>query len=244
MNVIRGTAQRAAHRPTLSREVVVTRREQLTERMLRVTFGGDDLAAVVHGSAGSWVKLFVRRPGDDGEHGRAFTVRGYDPLRDEIEVDFFLHDGGTMPRWARGCRIGEPARVGGPRRGHPSSGTATSLALFGDETALPAVAAILAREHGDRPVRAFVETGDPRDRQDMDLPRGVQLTWLDRRAGDAPGARLVSAASRERFGASAGVWFAAEAGSAALFRRMLHDQDLAELHVKGYWRRGVGDYRD
>lgn len=242
MGILRSAA-RPTPRPTISREVVVTARERITAHMLRLTLGGDDLAPAVHDSPGSWIKLFVPRAGEVGEHGRAYTVRGFDPVRDEVIIDVFVHEGGTMPRWAIGARIGEPARIGGPRSGGAPDETAASLLLLADETALPAVAAILARERGGRPVRAFIEIGDPRDRQELEAPTSADIAWLDR-GTHAPGTPLAAAAARLELGPDAGVWFAAEAHAAQVMRRMLRTQAVAQAHVQGYWRRGVGDYRE
>lgn len=239
------TAQaRTDRRPLASRDVVVTERERVTEHMLRLTLGGNDLVAIVHDSPGAWIKLFIDEPDGFGEHGRAYTVRGFDPVRDEITIDVFLHGGGTVPRWAQECGIGSPARIGGPRPSGAPGGAATAIALFGDETSLPAIAAILEREHSHRPAQAFIEVSDARDRQELDAPGGAAVTWLPRARGEAPGAQLLAAAGRTTFTQDMGVWFAGEAASAHWFRRRLRAETVAELHVQGYWRSGVGDYRE
>ncbi len=241
-------ATRPARRPTVSRNVVVTAREQITEHMLRLTLGGDDdLAPAVHGTPGSWVKLFVpdpRDPSGSTEHGRAYTVRGFNPMSNEVDIDVFLHNGGTMPRWAESCTVGETARVGGPRPSGAPGRDAASMQLFGDETSLPAIAAILERERGHRPIRAWVELADDADRQEIALSRGAGITWLRREVGAAPGSALMDTATRQRFEPDAGVWFAAEAGAAQRFRGLVRGLALADLHIQGYWRAGVGDYRE
>lgn len=237
-------ATRRDRRPTAARDIIVTAREQVSEHMTRLTLGGDDLVATVHDAPGAWVKLFVEEPDGFGEHGRAYTIRGFDPIRDEITIDVFLHGTGTMPRWARESRIGTRARIGGPRASGAPSSAAATVALFGDETALPAIAAILEREHSGRRVSAAIELADDRDRQDITVPRGAAVTWLTRGRGESPGAQLLAAAERTVFTPTTGVWFAGEAASAHWFRHRLRSLDVAELHVQGYWRSGVGDYRE
>ena len=235
---------RGDRRPAVSRDVVVTSRTTISEHMLRLTLGGTDLIAAVHDSPGAWVKLFVDEPDGFGEHGRAYTVRGFDPVRDEISIDIFLHGLGTMPRWASECAIGTRARIGGPRPSGAPSRAAKRMVLFGDETSLPAIAAILEREHSHRPVAAFIEVADERDRQELEAPGSATTTWFTRRRGEAPGSQLLAAATQTEFTADTGVWFAGEAASAHWFRRKLRPLTLAELHVQGYWRSGVGDYRE
>ncbi|MGO2140025.1 MAG: siderophore-interacting protein [Leucobacter sp.] len=240
------TTERTTRRANTTRDVVVTSREHVSEHMIRLTLAGHGLLAVVHETPGSWVKLFINEPDGFGEHGRAYTVRGFDPVADEIIIDVFLHGAGTVPEWAERCAIGSRARVGGPRpSGWPSRGT-ESLFLFGDETSLPAIAAMLEREHSHRNVSAFIELGDDRDRQDFELPRtsAAVTTWLTRGRGEKPGSQLLAAANDARFTPESGVWFAGEAASAHWFRHRLRDRGVAELHVKGYWRSGVGDYRE
>lgn len=240
------TTSRLGKRPTAARDVFVTAHETVSEHMIRLTLAGHDLAAVVHDSPGSWVKLFVAEPDGFGEHGRAYTVRGFDPLADTITIDIFVHGDGTIPEWASHCTLGSRARVAGPRASGAPSSDVGALILYGDETSLPAIAAMLEREHSHRPVSAYIELGDERDRQDFDLPRTTQATttWLTRGRGEKPGARLLAAAERTTFSPSDGVWFAGEAASAHWFRHHMRGATVAELHIKGYWRSGVGDYRE
>lgn len=230
-----------------TRDVVVTAREHITEHMLRVTLGGTNLTPVVHDSPGAWVKLFVPHPSGEGEHSRAYTIRSHDPFRDEISIDVFLHVGGVMSDWARSCHVGEPARVGGPRSSGAPNRAATELALFGDETALPAISAILERElhqrHG-RPVRAAIELSDPRDEQELRAPQHAGITWLHRGHADAPGALLAEELLRFPVSTGTGVWFSAEAHAVQSARRRLRERDLEHLHFQGYWRDGVSDYRE
>lgn len=237
-------ATRRDRRPTVTRDIVVTAREQLSPRMLRLTLGGDDLVATVHDTPGAWIKLFIDELDGFGEHGRAYTVRSFDPMRDEITIDVFRHGAGTVARWAHESRIGTRARIGGPRASGAPTSAATALTLFGDETALPAIAAILEREHSGRTIAATIELGDDRDRQDIALPRGAAITWLTRGNGERPGTQLLAAAEQAAFPRTAGVWFAGEAASAHWFRHRLQALDIAQLHVQGYWRSGVGDYRE
>ncbi len=156
--------------------------------------GGDTLARVVNGGHDQRFKLFLPRPGqsapvlpdvldpdwyarwramDPGVRGvmRTYTIRGTRARPAEIDVDFALHgDLGPASRWARravpGDRVSVLAPVTADNGGvdfRPPAGTDRVL-LTADETALPAVAAILERLPPGMPVRAFVEVGHPDDR--------------------------------------------------------------------------------
>jgi NADPH-dependent ferric siderophore reductase len=132
---------------------------------------------------------------------RTYTVRAARPERSEVDVDVVLHgvsDGhaGPAATWAAAARPGDPMVLMGPDR--PGRGrawgvewappaTATCLLLAGDETAVPAVSAILeSLAPGQRAV-AVLEVPEAADLQDLRLPQGVEVRWLaraDRPRGD------------------------------------------------------------
>ena len=77
-----------------------------------------------------------------------------------------------------------------------AAAAARTLVLAGDETAVPAVCAILesleSLGDGPRSVTALLEVPEAGDAMDVALPAGVTLRWLPR-DGAARGARLVPA---------------------------------------------------
>ncbi|HWG99598.1 MAG TPA: siderophore-interacting protein [Pilimelia sp.] len=133
---------------------------------------------------------------------RTYTVRAARPEQREVDVDMVLHgDGGPAARWAGGARPGDPLVLVGPNARHPGDhgGTAfrpprddAPLLIAGDETAVPAAAAILAGLPGTARGEALLEVPHPEDALPLDVPTGVRVTWLPR-AGAAHGAALVPA---------------------------------------------------
>jgi NADPH-dependent ferric siderophore reductase len=166
---------------------------------------------------GEWRAL----PEDRRNPIRTYTVRATRPRLREIDVDFVLH-GSTGPAsaWAERAAVGDEvalvapnARFPGPTGGfawRPPT-AATRLLLAGDETAVPAVCAIVESLPPGRPVRVLLEVPSPADVLPLPAPEGVEITWLPRRTPDravpAPhGSLLVAAvptATRERPGAPA-----------------------------------------
>ena len=145
---------------------------------------------------------------------RTYTVRHVRPRVGEIDVDMVRHDGhGTGPaaRWLAGARVGDAAVVVGPGVRSRSSatgidwapGTATDLLLAGDETAAPAICAILESLPAGRRARAFVEVPTAADALDVTLPAGAQLTWLAREG--RPHGDLLVPAVQQWVGANAEV---------------------------------------
>ncbi|MFD2093570.1 siderophore-interacting protein [Blastococcus deserti] len=139
---------------------------------------------------------------------RTYTVRALRPEVGEVDVDFVLH-GATGPAsaWAETATagdevvlIGPNARFPGPTGGyewHPPA-DASCLLLAGDETAVPAICAIVESLPAGRHARVLLEVPTPADVLDTAAPAGVRITWLPRRPDDgaaaAPRGALLTAA--------------------------------------------------
>ena len=148
---------------------------------------------------GTWYEQWRALPDDRRNPFRTYTVRRVRPWARELDIDLVVH-GGTGPaaRWISGVRPGDEVILVGPdaRSIHSSlgidfhPGTARRVLLAGDETAAPAIAAILEALPADRRAHAFVEVPHAEDRLPLDLPAGADMTWLPR-GGDGVGSRLV-----------------------------------------------------
>lgn len=166
------------------------------------------------------------RSREESERGslRTYTVRavrgsGSDSV---LVVDVVVHaDGptgapGPGSRWALDAALGERVLLVGPRRGSYfggiefDPGEARELLLVGEESAVPAVAAILEQIGETARGAAFLEVPDAADLQQLDAPPGVKVHWLVR--GEAPvGAALVPAV-RAHLGLPVAVPGSSEAG--------------------------------
>lgn len=176
--------------------------------------------------------------------GRARTDRRYRrPDRCEIDVDFVLHGdertAGPATAWARAAAEGDRVAVLGFRADWAPPADADGLLLAGDESALPAIAAILERLPTDGPpVRTYLEVGTAADRQPLARADGV--TWLTR---DTAGAEPLLAAVRAGGvpGERPYAWVAGERDSVRDLRRYLTRAlgiPTSRLCCIGYWRRG------
>lgn len=119
-------------------DTVVKQVEDITPYMRRLTLHGLDLREFSSDRPGQWVKLFF----DHTETGRAYTIRHWRPEQCELVIDFVRHGTGLAGRWVEAAQEGAPVRLAGPRsnfRYKPDR----KLFLFGDETALPAISAIV-----------------------------------------------------------------------------------------------------
>ncbi|MFI5844953.1 siderophore-interacting protein [Catenuloplanes sp. NPDC051500] len=121
---------------------------------------------------------------------RTYTVRAVRPLLREVDVDMVLHgDHGPASRWALSARPGSVAVLLGPNADftgksggidfHPPAHT-DCLLLGGDETAAPAITAILAKLPADARGEALIEVPVSGDEFPVEAPPGVRVSWLPR----------------------------------------------------------------
>ena len=159
--------------------------------------------AELHAAGADWYPAYCALSEERRPVLRTYTVRAARPDVAEVDVDVVLHgvdDGhaGPAATWAAQAVPGDRMVLMGPDR--PGRGrawgvewappaTATCLLLAGDETAVPAVGAILEALPAGRRAVAVLEVPEAGDLQDLRLPEGVQVRWLAR--GDRPRGELL-----------------------------------------------------
>lgn len=229
----------------------VVRTEQLTPHMIRVVLG--DLAGFVpNGFTDAYVKLLFPVPGvtypepfdmkqiraehprEEWPRMRTYTVRAHDEQAGELTIDFVYHgDEGLAGPWARNARPGDELRFAGPGGAYAPGDEADWHLLAGDESALPAIAAILRELPSGADVRVFVEVADAAEEQDL------PATWLHRDGTPDLLARAVAKATLPEGRVEA--WLAGERSSmVALRAHLLEDRgfDRGRVRPTTYWRRG------
>lgn len=188
------------------------------------------------------VRQAVRKmPEDRRPELRWYTIRALRPREQEIDVDFVLHgDSGPGSRWAGSARAGfEVGFRAGSATYLPPAGAETEL-LAADETALPALSAILESRNGGGPsvTHAFVELPDESYRQPVDT--SIPVTWLYR-GTDAPGSRLLPAVRGTDLSTVEYAWLCGESAIATGLRRhLVKDRgiDRRRILFSGYWKLG------
>ncbi|MGU3408488.1 siderophore-interacting protein [Microbacterium sp. M1A1_1b] len=132
---------------------------------------------------------------------RTYTVRSFRPDAHELDIDFVAHgDAGPASRWVSSCVVGDELRIVGPAV--PSSpaelpsgaaefapGAANRILLAGDETAAPAICAILEALDVTTVGHVFIEVPTDADRLPVAAPAGVEVRWIARN-GASHGARM------------------------------------------------------
>ena len=174
---------------------------------------GDGPLPSFAGAEESWYAAWLERPVAERGHLRTYTGREVRGAGDDtrLVVDFAVHgpDGPVGPgsSWAERARVGDRLMLLAPRRGQQfggiefAPGPASRLLLVGDETAVPAVCAILAQLPWSARGAVFLEVPTAADVQPVPHPEGVQVDWLPREG--APLGSLVHPAVLEHLGLGA-----------------------------------------
>ncbi|MEV5200095.1 siderophore-interacting protein [Streptomyces sp. NPDC053720] len=246
------------------RATEVVRTATVGAGLLRVTLGGAGAEGFEAHAPDEHVKLLfpdpdgsLRLPEPNGlmlswprpaSVSREYTVRRYDPVAGEIDIDVALHDGGLASKWACEARPGDILHLAGPPGGMIVPHTYDRYLLAGDITALPAIARWL--EELPRTARgwAFVEVVDAAQEIELSAPEGVEVHWLhrgDRPAGSGDALARAVTAVRVPEGERVYVWAAGEAGQIKPLRRWARDElrlEKADSDITGYWKCGVADF--
>jgi NADPH-dependent ferric siderophore reductase len=189
---------------------------------------------------------WVFPPDAPEQEWRNYTVRRHRPELGEIDVDIVLHEPpGPASRWATEVPLGSVVGYAGPRVDYAPRDGVDWLLLCGDETALPAIAAILETTSVPQ-VLAVVEVRDAHEELAVDLPAGGTLRWVHRDgAPPATTSHLADALRTISFpGGTGQAWGAAESRIARDLRTVLRDErglPRAHTHARGYWLRS-GDW--
>lgn len=254
-------AERPARKKPTTYRARVVHTERLTPHMTRVVLGGAGLEGFTAGDfSDHYVKLLFPVPGvtypepfdmaqiradlprDQWPRTRTYTVRAWDPAALEMTVDFVVHgDEGLAGPWAQRAEAGDEIRLLGPGGAYVPTADADWHLLAGDESALPAIAASLARAPEGAVVRAFIEVADAHEEQKLEAPAGAEIVWVHR-DGAPYGERLVEAVRALEWPAGRVQAFVhGEAGCVKELRRLLridHEVPREDLSISGYWRRG------
>lgn len=249
----------------------VNRVRRVTPHMMRVSLAGEDLRKVDVEAPDAYVKLFFPRegeqrpvlpplltddvtswyrtylqmPDDIRPPMRTYTIRAH--RGDEVDIDFVLHgDTGPAGKWACRAKPGDHVAFVGPAGLHsPPEDTDWQL-LVGDETALPAIGAIVDGLPRGALAHVYVEIDGPAEEQRLTTAGDVRITWVHRTGGH--GTALLDTVRAAVFpGGKPYAWISGESGLVKHVRRhLVRDRgfDKRAITFTGYWRLGVNQEDD
>ena len=245
--------------PPPFRVLTVLRKKQLSDRMIRVTFAGDELLGLEIKEPAASVRLLIPAPGEpaleiprwngneflnaDGSRPliRTFTPRRFDAKVLELDLEMVIHEGGTVSQWASQASPGAPAAVSGPGRGYQLSPDAAAFVLAGDETAIPAISQLLEVIPADIGIQVHIEIATPAAQFPLPDHPLATVAWHVLPPGAAPGGALLPAVEQAEFPPEARVWCAGEAAAMHAIRNHLFKQRglaRSQATVRGYWKAG------
>jgi NADPH-dependent ferric siderophore reductase len=246
------------------RIVSLLRREPITPRLVRCTFGGAELAGFPAPAPAASVRVLFPEPGTTelvmpvwngnefllpGSDGgtrlrpyiRTFTPRATRTAPPELDVDVVLHGAGVASSWVTDAELGAPAAVSGPGRGYAIAADAPPHLLAGDESAIPAMSQLLEVLPAPTRVVVHVEIGDPAARHPLPTHPRAEVHWHELPADAPPGGTLVDAIEAATIDDDTRVWAAGEAAAMQRIRRHLFEAcgiPRPRTTIRGYWKTG------
>ncbi|RUY27343.1 siderophore-interacting protein [Mesorhizobium sp. M7A.F.Ca.US.001.04.1.1] len=223
--------------------------ERCAPLMTRFIVAGQALHDMPVSLPGQWLKVFFPAEPGTKAHGRAYTIRSFDPKGGTIALDFVLHgDGGKASKWAGEARLNDILQVAGPREGYEIDPAIRTHLLVGDSTSLPAISAILESLPAQAVPIVLLELTDEHEKKLLASHpnQRARILLSESRLSGTTGA-LEAAIKYIDLPSDLQVWLAGEATmvrSIRLHLTMDRGFDRSVIQASGYWRVGIQDHRD
>ena len=260
-------SQGAVRRRPPPRIVEVRGVTRLTPRMVRITFGGEQMEGFNSKGPAEHVRIFLPdnetgelllpTPGPEGNEfpegmrpaSRAYTPRRWDAGANELVVDIALHDHGPGSAWAASVKEGDVAVIGGQAGGaYFPDAEADWYVVGGDEAALPAIGTLLEAMPSTMRAYVFAEVEDAAEEQELSSDAPFEVTWLHRENGAMPGRALAETMKAMALPEGNGrIWVSCEADVMREIRKhYIEDRglDRSVLRTQGYWKMGDINHPD
>ncbi|XAW90583.1 siderophore-interacting protein [Vibrio sp. CDRSL-10 TSBA] len=248
-------------RQVLPKLLHFVRKEQISQHLVRVFVTGEELTGLTEDCHGAHIKLFfanqhsgvlqlpVFHEGEVSwpEHkpvSRAYSVRWYDPVANEMAIDFVLHgDDSPGSGWAIHAKPGDYIGMAGPAGPNPLLAPADWHLLVGDLTALPAISAVVERLPQQACGEVWIELDSLQDRIEVKHPAGISINWKLRSAEDPmPLVKQIKSIVPPSEAQSLSAFIAGENSTVVECRRYLTQHlgiDRKRVYAVPYWKRGV-----
>lgn len=235
-----------------SRHVRLLKRELLGPGFIRLTLGGSELEGFASPGFDDHVKLILPqdgqakpnlptmvdgRPHIDGARPemRDYTPMQYDAAENTLQMDFAVHGNGAALNWAKSAPIGQWLGLAGPRGSMLVAENLDWNILFGDESAMPAIARRLQELPADTSVIVRIQASNPEAKQVYNYASKAKL---DLQFVDS----LEEAATQLKIPAGTGfVWGGGEGSVMAKLRTIMLEKGVptGAMRLSSYWKYGV-----
>ncbi|MEM6492663.1 MAG: siderophore-interacting protein, partial [Pseudomonadota bacterium] len=175
---------------------------------------------------------------------RTYTVRKFDADTGVLSVDFVAHgDTGPGSRWASHAKPGDFVGFAGPSAAKVDHFEADWYLVAADPSAIPVAAAALERMPRDAKGVAVFEVTSEHDRQEIDMPDGVEAHWLIHPDPHQPStAQETLIRGLDWPEGRVQTCVAGESGAVRGLRAFLMNEKQlpkADAYISGYWRIGL-----
>ncbi|PIJ50143.1 hypothetical protein BL250_10670 [Erwinia sp. OLTSP20] len=223
------------------REVTIRQISQPDDGITRLVLGGDNIAHFAGALPAAWVKVFFTASVQAEGPGRAYTIRSIDRHNQTLTIDIVRHADGAAMRWLPLARCGDRIRIAGPRDGFEPDGVKTML-LFGDETALPAIASIVEQLDNQTHVHLILLLRSPFRATLPAVRCRLDLCQLQTGTDDLA-SHVFDYLARHPVDR---VWGAGEQRDVINIRKTLlrNGRQRSHTDITAYWKQGEADHHD
>ncbi|SSS40848.1 bauF [Acinetobacter baumannii] len=190
------------------------------------------------------IRLIVNNPPEGQPISRVYTVRSFNPVNAQIEIDFVKHeDLSPAMEWLNSAQVGTKIGLIGPRPHFIPNFTAKKhVVMFADDTAVPALYSILKQWELGISADIFIESFEKDIASQLPELEHVKIHSFHKEHHTAQKGLLLKAAFALENYENITIWAACERNEARALRQFfLEDQHLNknDVRIAGYWRDGV-----
>lgn len=190
------------------------------------------------------IRLIVSNPPEGQPISRVYTVRSFNPVNTQIEIDFVKHeDLSPAMEWLNSAQVGTKIGLIGPRPHFIPNFTAKKhVVMFADDTAVPALYSILKQWELGISADIFIESFEKDIASQLPELEHVKIHSFHKEHHTSQKGLLLKAAFALENYENITIWAACERNEARALRQFfLEDQQLNKngVRIAGYWRDGV-----
>lgn len=190
------------------------------------------------------IRLIVSNPPEGQSISRVYTVRSFNPVNAQIEIDFVKHeDLSPAMEWLNSAQVGTKIGLIGPRPHFiPNFIHKKHVVMFADDTAVPALYSILNEWENGVSADIFIESFEKDIASQLPELEHVKIHSFHKEHHTSQKGLLLKAAFALENYENITIWAACERKEARALRQFfLEDKQFNknDVRIAGYWRDGV-----
>lgn len=220
------------------RPVTIEHIKHIGEHFLAITFQGPELAGFVSASFDDHIKFIFDDAGTDIR--RDYTPTHYNAAKQQLTLQFALHDAGKATSWAKQAKIGDSATIAGPRGSVIMPMDVNWHLLVGDSTAIPAIERRLAELPATAITFAVILVSDSTAQRTFTAPATSHIHWCYSEQQLLQTLAALNLPANDGFS-----WAGGEASLMQQVKKVLVEQlkqPKSQLRIGAYWRAGEADF--